>query len=53
MEASPIHEGQVPILSDAWFIDGPSRGQPAVWTTVAIQSEPDTLWFDTGISQSN
>ena len=32
MEASPFHEGQAPIPSDAWYTDGSSRGQPAIGT---------------------
>ena len=53
MEASPFHEGQAPIPSDAWYTDGSSRGQPARWTAIAIQSETDTIWFDTGMGQSS
>ena len=29
-EASPFQEGQAPIPSDEWYIDGSSRGQHAV-----------------------
>ena len=35
-EASTCQEGQAPIPSDAWYTDGSSRGQPAVWTAVAV-----------------
>ena len=35
-EASPCQEGQAPIPSDAWYTDGSSRGQPAVWTLSLI-----------------
>ena len=36
VETSPFQEGQAPIPSDAWYTDGSSRGQPAVWTAVAV-----------------
>ena len=49
MGASPFHEKQAHIPSDAWCTDGYSRGQPDIWTTVAIPSETDTVWFDTGV----
>ena len=53
MVASPFHEGWAPIPSDAWYSDGSNRGQPAVWTAVAIQPETDTIWFDTGAGWSS
>ena len=53
MGASPFQEGQAPVPSDAWCTDGASRGQPAVWTTVAIQPETEMTWFDTGVGQSS
>ena len=53
MEASPFHERQTPIPSDAWYTDGSRRGQPAVWTAVAIQPETDMIWVDTGMGQSS
>ena len=53
MEASPFHEGQAPIPSDAWYTDGSSRGQPAMWTAVAIQLETDIIWLKTGMGQSS
>ena len=28
-------------------------GEPAVWTTIAIQPESEMIWFDTGMEQSN
>ena len=52
MEASPFHEGQAPVPSDEWFTDGPSRDQPAMWHSVAIQPETDMTWFDSGAGQS-
>ena len=53
MEASPFQERQAPIPSDAWYTDGSSRKQTAVWTALAIQPETDTIWFDTGVEQSS
>ena len=53
METSPFWGGQAPIPSDAWHTDGSSRGQPAVWTAVAVQRETETIWFDTGVEQSS
>ena len=53
MEATPFQEGQAPIPSDGWYTDRASRGQPAVWTTLAVQPETQTIWFDTGVEQSN
>ena len=44
MEASSLHKGQEPIPSDAWHTDGSSRGQPTMWTAVAIQPQTDTVW---------
>ena len=52
-EASSFQEGQEPIPLDAWYTDGSSRGQPAVWMAVSIQPETDTIWFDTGMGQSS
>ena len=52
LEASPFHEGQAPVPSDEWFTDGPSRDQPAMWHSVAIQPETDMTWFDSGAGQS-
>ena len=52
-EASSFQEGQEPIPLDAWYTDGSSRGQPAVWMAVSIQPETDTIWFDTGMEQSS
>ena len=52
MEASPFLEGQQPLPSDAWYTDRSSRGQPAMWTTVAVQPETEMIWFDTGVGQS-
>ena len=43
LEASLFHEGQAPIPSDAWYTDGPSRGQRAMLTAVAIHPETDNL----------
>ena len=60
MESSLFHEGQTPTPSDEWYLfpqmipsDGSSRGQPAMWTAVAIQPETDMIWFDTGGGQSS
>ena len=53
MENSPFQEGRVPIPSDTWYTDRSSRGQPAVWTAIAIQPETDTIWFDTGAGQNS
>ena len=53
MEASPFCEGQAPIPSTAWYADGSSRGQPTIWTALAIQPETDTIWFDNGVGQSS
>ena len=53
MEASPFQEGQEPIPSDAWYIDASCRGHPAVWTAVAVQTETEMIWFDTGVRQSS
>ena len=56
MESSLFHEGQTPTPSDEWYLfpqmipsDGSSRGQPAMWTAVAIQPETDTIWFNTAV----
>ena len=49
MEARPFHEGQAPVPSDAWYTDGSSRGQPAMGTAVAFQTETDRIWFDTEV----
>ena len=46
MEAGPFHKGQAPISSDAWYTDGSSGRQPAVWTAVAVRSETGTIWFN-------
>ena len=53
MEASPFQEGQAPIPSHEWYTDRASRGQPAVWTTITIQPETDTTWFDTDMGQNS
>ena len=53
MGASPFQEGQAPLPSDAWYTEGSSRGQPAVWTTVAVQPETEMSWFDTGAEHSS
>ena len=53
IEASPFQEGQAPVPSDAWCTDGASRGQPAVWTAVAVQPETETIWFDPSEGQSS
>ena len=52
IEASPFQEGQASIPSDAWYTDGSRRGQPAVWTTTAIQPETEIL-FEIGVGQSS
>ena len=53
MEASPFQEGQAPIPSDARYAEGSGRDQPVVWTTIAIQSETDTIWFDTSVEENS
>ena len=49
MEASPFCERQATIPSDAWYTYGSSRGQPTMWTFVAIQPETNMIWFVTGV----
>lgn len=42
---SSVKEGTVPVPEEAWYTDGSSRGNFCVWTAMAIQPQPDTIWF--------
>ena len=51
---SQVKEGIYPIPKDAWYIDGSiSRENSSHWTAVVIQPQTDTIWFETGNSQSS
>lgn len=43
MKSIFFHEGEVHIPSDAWYTDGSSSGQPAMWTAMATKPETYTI----------
>jgi len=44
-------EGKYPIPEDAWYKDGPSKGNPGKWRAVEYHPSTDTIWFEEGGGQ--